>query len=146
MVIVGPEQPLVDGITDTLKKHGIACFGPSAKAAVIESSKVHLLVTFTNYQAFSKDFMQRHNIPTAQYKTFTNYDEALSHLNSVNYSVVLKASGLAAGKGVLIPESKQEALDALKTLMVTKPFGTASDQIVIEERLQGPEVSGNIII
>lgn len=90
--------------------------------------------------------MKRHNIPTARYRTFSSYEEALQYAESIDFPVVLKASGLAAGKGVLVPESKQETLEGLKLLMVTKPFGNASDKVVIEERLEGPEVSGKLII
>eukprot|EP01116_Phalansterium_solitarium_P022870 TRINITY_DN7730_c0_g1_i2.p1 TRINITY_DN7730_c0_g1~~TRINITY_DN7730_c0_g1_i2.p1 ORF type:complete len:813 (-),score=339.61 TRINITY_DN7730_c0_g1_i2:274-2628(-) len=129
-VVVGPEQPLVDGIADALKAVGIPCFGPSKKAAVIEASK-----------AFSKDFMARHKIPTARYSTFTRHEEALKYLQSVDFPVVIKASGLAAGKGVLLPETKEEARNALRSIMLDRAFGDAGSEVVIEERLSGPEVS-----
>ncbi|KAI9483508.1 MAG: phosphoribosylglycinamide synthetase [Benjaminiella poitrasii] len=130
LVIPGPEQPIVDGIQAVFKKVGIPCFGPSPKAAQMEGSK-----------AFSKDFMKKHNIPTAAYETFTEYEKAKSYIESVNHKVVLKASGLAAGKGVLMPENKQEALEGIKTIMVNKEFGDAGNEVVIEECLEGQELS-----
>ncbi|KAJ1679738.1 hypothetical protein EV182_001429 [Spiromyces aspiralis] len=130
LVVPGPEQPLVDGIADVLKKHGVPCFGPSRKAARVEGSK-----------AFSKDFMQRHNIPTARYQNFVNYDAALNYIKSIDHNVVIKASGLAAGKGVLIPQNKQEAIEALQSVMVDKQFGQAGEEVVIEELLEGQEIS-----
>jgi len=86
--------------------------------------------------------MIRHNIPTARYQSFNNYELALEYIRNLNYPFVLKASGLAAGKGVILPETLQEAEEALKAMMVSKIFGSASEQVVIEERLEGPEVSG----
>ncbi|KAJ1921924.1 hypothetical protein H4219_000270 [Mycoemilia scoparia] len=130
LAVPGPEQPLVDGISDILKKNGVACFGPSKMAARVEGSK-----------AFSKDFMKRHNIPTARYQNFVDYDKAKQHLISIDYDVVIKASGLAAGKGVLIPKSKDEALAALESVMVNKEFGEAGQEVVIEELLVGQEIS-----
>ncbi|KAI8972518.1 phosphoribosylglycinamide synthetase [Pilobolus umbonatus] len=130
LVIPGPEQPIVEGIQAVFKKIGIPCFAPSPKAAQMEGSK-----------AFSKDFMKKHNIPTAAYQNFTCYEKAKKYIESVNHKVVLKASGLAAGKGVLMPETKQEALDGLKTIMVTKEFGSAGSEVVIEECLEGEELS-----
>lgn len=130
LVIPGPEQPLVDGITSIFTKVGIPVFGPSAKAARMEGSK-----------AFSKVFMDKHNIPTAQFKNFTNVADAKKHIESVDYKIVLKADGIAAGKGVLIPETKEEALEGLNEIMVAKNFGTAGDEIVIEEYMEGDELS-----
>ncbi|KAJ1934372.1 Bifunctional purine biosynthetic protein ade1, partial [Linderina pennispora] len=130
LVVPGPEQPLVDGVADEFKKVGIPVFGPSSKAAYIEGSK-----------AFSKDFMQKHNIPTAQYGNFTDYAKARQFIETAEFDVVIKASGLAAGKGVLIPKNKQEALDALKSVMVDREFGAAGDEVVIEELLVGQEIS-----
>ncbi|KAJ2855050.1 Bifunctional purine biosynthetic protein ade1 [Coemansia erecta] len=130
LVVPGPEQPLVDGIADSFKKVGMAVFGPSAKAARMEGSK-----------AFSKDFMQKHGIPTAAYGNFTDYDEARQFVQSASFDVVIKASGLAAGKGVIIPKTKEEALDALKSVMVDREFGSAGDEVVIEELLVGQEIS-----
>lgn len=130
LVVPGPEQPLVDGITSVFTKVGIPVFGPSAKAALMEGSK-----------AFSKVFMDKHNIPTARFQNFTNVEDAKKHIESVDYKIVLKADGIAAGKGVLIPETKQEALEGLKEIMVDKNFGSAGDEIVIEEYLEGDELS-----
>lgn len=130
LVIPGPEQPLVDGIASFFTKVGIPVFGPSAKAAVMEGSK-----------AFSKVFMDKHEIPTARFANFTNVDDARKHIESVDYKIVLKADGIAAGKGVLIPETKEEALAGLDEIMVTKAFGNAGDEIVIEEFLEGDELS-----
>lgn len=130
LVIPGPEQPLVDGITSIFTKVGIPVFGPSAKAAVMEGSK-----------AFSKDFMKKHDIPTARYQNFTNVEDAKKHIEQVDYKIVLKADGIAAGKGVLIPETKEEALKGLNEIMVDKNFGDAGDEIVIEEYLEGDELS-----
>eukprot|EP01112_Ceratiomyxa_fruticulosa_P018546 TRINITY_DN5949_c0_g1_i2.p1 TRINITY_DN5949_c0_g1~~TRINITY_DN5949_c0_g1_i2.p1 ORF type:complete len:821 (-),score=219.63 TRINITY_DN5949_c0_g1_i2:47-2509(-) len=132
LVIVGPEIPLVNGITDAMKKAGIHCFGPSSKAAIIEGSK-----------AFSKAFMTRHKILTAGFASFSSsqFKEALEYVRSVPYNVVIKASGLASGKGVLIPDSKKEAEEALKRIMVEKEFGNAGDEVVIEERIVGEEAS-----
>ncbi|KAJ2862643.1 Bifunctional purine biosynthetic protein ade1, partial [Coemansia asiatica] len=130
LVVPGPEQPLVDGVTDAFKKVGIPVFGPSAKAAYIEASK-----------AFSKDFMKKHNIPTAAYGNFTDYEQARRFVQEASFDVVIKASGLAAGKGVLMPTSKEEALQALKSVMVDREFGSAGDEVVIEELLVGQEIS-----
>ncbi|KAJ1867311.1 hypothetical protein LPJ78_001116 [Coemansia sp. RSA 989] len=130
LVVPGPEQPLVDGITDVFKKAGIPTFGPTSKAAHIEGSK-----------AFSKDFMKKHNIPTAAYGNFTDYKTAREFIEQANFDVVIKASGLAAGKGVLIPKTKSEALKALKSVMVDREFGAAGDEVVIEELLLGQEIS-----
>jgi phosphoribosylamine--glycine ligase/phosphoribosylformylglycinamidine cyclo-ligase len=130
LVVPGPEAPLVDGIEGFFKAVGIRCYGPSKKAARMEGSK-----------AFSKDFMKRHNIPTAAYENFTDYEDAKKYLDSINHNVVLKASGLAAGKGVLIPTTKEEAHKALKEIMVDREFGEAGDEVVIEEFLEGDELS-----
>ncbi|KAJ3197626.1 hypothetical protein HK101_002054 [Irineochytrium annulatum] len=132
LVIPGPEQPLVDGIAGVFKKVGISVFGPSASAARIEGSK-----------SFSKDFMKRHNIPTADYATFTDHAAACSHVMEryKGGDVVIKASGLAAGKGVYLPGTIEEALANLKTIMLDHEFGNAGDDVVIEERLEGEEVS-----
>lgn len=130
LVVPGPEQPLVDGISEVFSKIGIPVFGPSAKAAVFEGSKT-----------FSKDFMAKHNIPTARYSNFSNYEDAKKYLEDVDYNVVLKADGIAAGKGVLIPTTKEEAQEALKIIMVERQFGAAGDSVVIEEFLEGDEIS-----
>ncbi|KAI5969927.1 hypothetical protein CANMA_000967 [Candida margitis] len=130
LVVPGPEQPLVDGITQVFTSVGIPVFGPSAKAAIMEGSK-----------AASKDFMERHQIPTARFKNFTNVEEAKKYIEEIDYKLVLKADGIAAGKGVLIPETKEEALRGLNEIMVDKNFGDAGNEIVIEEYLEGDELS-----
>src|SRR5260370_15474301 len=105
-------------------------FGPSAAEAEIEASK-----------AFSKAFMSRHALPSARYAAFDRPDAALDYLHSVDYRVVIKASGLAAGKGVILPQTKAEAEDVLRRILVEREFGAAGDEVIIEERLSGPEVS-----
>ncbi|KAH3660357.1 hypothetical protein OGAPHI_006943 [Ogataea philodendri] len=130
LVIPGPEQPLVDGISTWFQKAGIPVFGPSAKAARMEGSK-----------SFSKDFMKAHNIPTAAYESFTDYEKAKKYIDESNYNLVIKASGTAAGKGVLIPANKKEAHEAIKEIMVDRKFGSAGDEVVIEEFLEGDELS-----
>jgi phosphoribosylamine--glycine ligase len=130
LVIVGPEAPLAEGLADMLTSEGIRVFGPSRAAAMIESSKV-----------FSKDFMQRHGIPTARYATFTRLPEASAYLEKVDYPVVIKASGLAAGKGVVLPENTEEAKANLSAMLSGNMFGEAGSEVVIEERLSGPEVT-----
>ncbi|KAI0241537.1 hypothetical protein L0F63_005471 [Massospora cicadina] len=130
LVVPGPEQPLVEGIQDCFAKVGIPCFGPSRRAAKLEASK-----------AFSKDFMARYGIPTARSRNFTEYEPAREYLESLPYDVVIKASGLASGKGVLIPQSDEEALQCLKQVMVDRIFGEAGDEVVIEELLEGEELS-----
>ncbi len=130
LAVIGPEVPLIAGVSDAIQTAGIYCFGPSRAAAKLEESK-----------AWSKDFMDRHNIPTAAYKTFTDAQEAIQYIKKIDHDVVVKASGVAAGKGVLMPTNKEEALDAVKSIMMDKAFGSAGDEIVIEECLQGEEVS-----
>ncbi|KAL8723366.1 MAG: hypothetical protein Q9225_000349, partial [Loekoesia sp. 1 TL-2023] len=130
LVVVGPEAPLVAGIEDTFRCAGIRCFGPTKAAAQMEGSKT-----------FSKDFMARHKIPTARYRNFSDYAEARQHLEEVDYEVVLKVTGLAAGKGVVIPSTKGEAQNTLQKMMVDKQFGSAGDEVVIEEYLTGQELS-----
>ncbi len=130
LTVVGPEAPLAEGIVDAFQAAGLRCFGPSRAAAQIEASK-----------AFAKDFMVRHGIPTARHATFTDFAAALDHLRRVDYPVVLKASGLAAGKGVILPASLGEAEAALRQIMLDREFGAAGDEVVIEERLAGPEAS-----
>ncbi|KAJ3092495.1 hypothetical protein HK102_006689 [Quaeritorhiza haematococci] len=130
LVVPGPEQPLVEGIREAFLKVGIPCFGPSKQAARLEGSK-----------AFSKDFMKRHGIPTATYETFTEFEPAKAFIEKFQGDLVVKASGLAAGKGVLIPETKEEAIEGLKTMLVDKVFGSAGAEVVLEEKLIGEEVS-----
>jgi phosphoribosylamine--glycine ligase/phosphoribosylformylglycinamidine cyclo-ligase len=108
----------------------IPCFAPSREAAQLEGSK-----------AFSKDFMARHKIPTAEYQKFHDYDSAVKYMNSITHKVVIKASGLAAGKGVTIPATKEETLAALKEIMLVRVFGDAGNEVVIEEFLEGDELS-----
>jgi len=130
LVIIGPENYLAAGLADALIGAGVKVFGPSKAAAQIESSKV-----------FSKDFMHRHAIPTAKYASFNNLTIALTHLAKVDYPVVIKASGLAAGKGVALPETTQEAKDVLESMLTGEAFGDAGREVVIEERLNGQEVT-----
>ncbi|PLW19188.1 hypothetical protein PCANC_09985 [Puccinia coronata f. sp. avenae] len=130
LVVPGPEKVLVDGIEGRFRKIGVPCFGPSGSASRMEGSK-----------AFSKDFMSKYHIPTARYANFSDFESAKRHLQSIDYKVVIKASGLAAGKGVLIPENQKEALDALESIMVKKEFGSSGDEVVIEEYLEGQEIS-----
>lgn len=130
LVIVGPEAPLAAGLGDALSAGRIHCFGPKQAAAQIEASKV-----------FAKDFMARHQIPTARYATFRQFEEAIPYLDSIDHPIVIKASGLAAGKGVLLPETMDEAKATLKSILVEKTFGDAGNEVVIEERLVGQEVS-----
>ncbi len=130
LVVIGPEAPLAAGLADALRAENIRVFGPTRRAAEIEASK-----------SFAKAFMRRRGIPTARFETFANFDDAVRHVERVNYPLVVKASGLAAGKGVILPESLDEARDALRQIMVAREFGAAGDEVVIEERLHGPEVS-----
>ncbi len=130
LVVVGPEVPLAAGIVDTLRSAGVRCFGPSQAAARLETSK-----------DFSKAFMRRHAIPTGDYASFTDFEQARAYLDRVPYEVVIKAAGLAAGKGVILPEDRREAESALHQIMVERVFGAAGDTVVIEERLVGPEAS-----
>lgn len=131
-LIPGPEAPLVAGIVDYFAQHAphIKAFGPSQAAATMEGSKT-----------FSKDFMKRHNIPTAAYENFSSFDAASTYLDSISHPVVIKASGLAAGKGVIIPQTKAEAHAALADIMQSREFGAAGDEVVIEEFLTGDELS-----
>ena len=129
-VVVGPEEPLVNGIVDKLKKLKIKTFGPNKKASMLESSK-----------SFTKDFCKRNNIPTANYKKFKNYRDATNYIQNINYPIVIKASGLAAGKGVFILKNKIEAKKILKDLMVKKKFGNSGKEVVIEDYLVGEEIS-----
>ncbi|KAL4918014.1 phosphoribosylglycinamide synthetase [Aspergillus aurantiobrunneus] len=130
LVVPGPEAPLVDGIQGYFQAVGIRCFGPSKAAARMEGSK-----------AFSKDFMKRQDIPTAAYGNFTEYEKARQYLESLSHTVVIKADGLAGGKGVIIPTSKEEAHQALREMMLDRQFGDAGNEVVIEEYLEGDELS-----
>ena len=128
--IVAPDDPLVLGAVDELEKAGIKCFGPNKSAAIIEGSKV-----------FSKNLMKKYNIPTAKYEVFSNSGEALKYLETAPIPTVIKADGLALGKGVIIANTLEEAKEAVKTIMEDKVFGESGANIVIEEFLTGPEVS-----
>jgi phosphoribosylamine---glycine ligase len=130
LTVVGPEQPLVMGIVDRFEKKGLRIFGPNARAAELEGSK-----------SFSKDIMQKYGLPTAEYKTFTSADSAAKYIENKNCPLVVKADGLAAGKGVLLCQTADEALSAVDSIMGKRSFGEAGDQIVVEEFLKGEEVS-----
>ena len=128
--VVAPDDPLVLGAVDALEAAGIACFGPNAKAAAIEGSKV-----------FAKELMKKYGIPTAEYSVFDDMEKALEYVETASVPVVVKADGLALGKGVIIAETKEAAKDAVRSMMEDKIFGESGSRIVIEEFLTGPEVS-----
>ncbi|MBQ9079956.1 MAG: phosphoribosylamine--glycine ligase [Clostridia bacterium] len=128
--VVAPDDPLVLGAVDALEEKGIPCFGPRANAAIIEGSKV-----------FSKNLMKKYGIPTAEYEVFDDMDAALKYLETAPIPTVIKADGLALGKGVIIAQTRDEAKDAVRSMMQDKVFGKSGDHIVIEEFLTGPEVS-----
>ena len=130
LTVIGMDDPLVGGIVDAFEAEGLRVFGPRANAAIIEGSK-----------AFSKDLMKKYHVPTAGYETFTDAGAALDYLETAKMPIVLKADGLALGKGVLICNTLEEAKAGVKTLMLDKQFGTAGDKIVIEEFMTGREVS-----
>jgi phosphoribosylamine---glycine ligase len=130
LTVVGPEQPLVKGIVDRFEEKGLRIFGPNARAAELEGSK-----------SFSKDIMKKYGLPTAEYKTFNSADSAAKYIESKNCPLVVKADGLAAGKGVLLCQTADEALAAVDSIMGKRSFGEAGDQIVVEEFLEGEEVS-----
>ncbi|HIY33819.1 MAG TPA: phosphoribosylamine--glycine ligase [Candidatus Eubacterium faecigallinarum] len=130
-VVVAPDDPLVAGMVDALNKAGFATFGPTADAAIIEGSKV-----------FSKDLMLKYNIPTAQYKVFDKAEDVIAYLKEKNeFPAVIKADGLALGKGVIIPENLEDAIAGVKEIMEDKIFGESGNNVVVEEFLTGPEVS-----
>ncbi len=128
--VVAPDDPLVLGAVDALNEIGIPCFGPNKSAAIIEGSKV-----------FSKNLMKKYNIPTAEYETFNDMKKALEYLKTSKIPVVIKADGLALGKGVIIAMTREEAVNAVKSIMEDKIFGASGNNVVIEEFLEGPEVS-----
>ncbi|WP_288623802.1 phosphoribosylamine--glycine ligase [uncultured Brachyspira sp.] len=128
--IVTPDDPLVAGLVDALEEIKIPCFGPNKNAAIIEGSKV-----------FAKNLMKKYKIPTAKYETFESYDKAIEYLKTAPMPTVIKADGLALGKGVIIAETKEKAFDTVKNIMKDKAFGKSGDRIVIEEFLEGVEVS-----
>ena len=128
--IVAPDDPLVLGCVDALENHGIPCFGPRANAAIIEGSKV-----------FSKNLMKKYGIPTAAYEIFDDPDKALAYVETCPIPTVVKADGLALGKGVIIAMTREEARDAVRSIMMDKAFGASGNSIVIEEFMEGPEVT-----
>lgn len=130
LVVVGPEAPLAAGLVDRCAAAGVRAFGPTAAAARLEASK-----------AFAKTFMAEEGIPTPRFAVFDRFEEALAYVRRVDYPVVVKASGLAAGKGVIVPNSREEAEAALRRIMVERAFGDAGAEVVVEERLTGREVS-----
>lgn len=130
LTVVAPDDPLVLGMVDEFEKRNLRAFGPRANAAIIEGSKV-----------FSKDFMKRHNIPTATYEVFETKEAALSFLKETSFPTVIKADGLALGKGVIIVNDYDEAVLAIKTIMEDKAFGESGNRVVVEEFLTGPEIS-----
>ena len=134
LTIIGPEVPLVAGIVDAFSAAGLRCFGPNRQAAQLEGSK-----------AFCKDFLARHAIPTAEYQVFTEVEEATDYLRQQSMPIVIKADGLAAGKGVVIAETEQQAIDAINDMLSGNAFGDAGHRVVIEEFLRGEEASYIVI-
>jgi len=130
LTIVGPEGPLVAGVVDAFTAAGLPCFGPSKDAAILEASK-----------SFSKDFLKRHNIPTARYEVFTEVDKARAYIRQQGAPIVVKADGLAAGKGVVVAETIEQALDAVAAMLEGNKFGNAGHRVVIEQYLTGEEAS-----
>ena len=130
LTVVGPEGPLVDGIVDHFMNLNLRCFGPSAKAAQLEGSK-----------SFTKDFLARHNIPSAEYQTFTDQAAAIDYVRDKGAPIVVKADGLAAGKGVIVAMTEAEAEAAIADMLAGNAFGEAGHKVVIEEFLEGEEAS-----
>ncbi len=130
ITVVGPEEPLVDGIVDEFEARGLKIFGPNRKAAKVEGSKV-----------YAKEILKKYNIPTAEYEVFTEPDQALEYIRQAKYPIVIKAEGLAAGKGVVITTCQKQAEDAIAKIMEERIFGDAGNRIVIEDFLEGEEVS-----
>ncbi len=130
LTVIGMDDPLCGGIVDVFEARGLRVFGPRKNAAILEGSK-----------AFSKDLMKKYHIPTAAYETFDSPEDAMTYLETSDYPIVLKADGLALGKGVLICQTKQEAMDGVKTIMLDRKFGAAGSRLVVEEFLTGREVS-----
>jgi phosphoribosylamine--glycine ligase len=135
LTVVGPESPLVEGITDAFTEAGLTCFGPTRSAAQLEGSK-----------AFAKDFLARHHIPTARYRTFTEMESAKAYIRAQGAPIVVKADGLAAGKGVILARSESEAIAAAEGMLSGKAFGEAGRRIVLEEYLQGEEASFIVMV
>ena len=130
MTVVGPEEPLVAGIVDYFVERGLPIFGPKKQAALLEGSK-----------AFAKEILDKYDIPTGEYEVFTNPDNALNYLENADYPLVVKANGLAGGKGVIVASNNQDAQDAVARIMEDKAFGDAGDRIVVEDFIEGEEVS-----
>ena len=135
LTIVGPEQPLVDGVVDAFQAEGLMIFGPSAKAAQLEGSK-----------SFTKDFLARNNIPTGAYQNFTEIEPAIAYVREQGAPIVVKADGLAAGKGVIVAMTVEEAEDAIKDMLAGNAFGDAGHRVVIEEFLEGEEASFIVMV
>ncbi len=135
LTIIGPEGPLVSGIVDAFNAAGLACFGPRKDSAILEASK-----------SFTKDFLSRHNIPTAAYGVFTDLDKAMAYLDKHEIPVVIKADGLAAGKGVVVAITRQQAIDAITDMLQANKFGDAGHRVVIEEFLHGEEASYIVMV
>ncbi|HEY8432693.1 MAG TPA: phosphoribosylamine--glycine ligase [Sandaracinaceae bacterium] len=134
LVVVGPEAPLAAGLVDALAEAGVPAFGPTRAAARLESSK-----------SFAKDFMKRHGIPTAAYATFDDADEAIAFVRERGQPMVVKADGLAAGKGVVVASTVEESIEAIRAIMVAREHGEAGARVVVEEILRGPEVSYHVV-
>ena len=134
LTIIGPEVPLVKGVVDAFNAAGMACFGPTAQAAQLEGSK-----------SFCKDFMARHGIPTAEYESFTDTEQAIAYIKRNGAPIVVKADGLAAGKGVIVAQTEQQAIDAVQDMLSGNSFGEAGHRVVIEEFLAGEEASFIVI-
>ncbi|HCA23952.1 MAG TPA: phosphoribosylamine--glycine ligase, partial [Pseudomonas sp.] len=135
LTIVGPEAPLVAGVVDRFREHSLPCFGPTAGAAQLEGSK-----------AFTKDFLARHQIPTAEYQNFTEIEPALAYLREKGAPIVIKADGLAAGKGVIVAMTLDEAEAAVRDMLAGNAFGEAGSRVVIEEFLDGEEASFIVMV
>ena len=135
LTVVGPEAPLVDGIVDCFSSEGLICFGPTAAAAELEGSK-----------AFTKDFLARHQIPTGTYETFTDTDAACAYIRAQGAPIVVKADGLAAGKGVIVASSIEQAEEAARDMLSGNAFGDAGARVVIEEFLDGEEASFIVMV
>ena len=135
LTIVGPEAPLVAGVVDRFQARGLRIFGPSAAAAELEGSK-----------AFSKDFLARHHIPTAAYGSFTDLDQAVAYIRQQGAPIVVKADGLAAGKGVILAQTEQQAIDACQDMLADNAFGEAGHRVVVEEFLSGEEASFIVMV
>jgi phosphoribosylamine--glycine ligase len=135
LTIAGPEAPLVAGVVDYFREHGQRCFGPSRKAAQLEGSK-----------AFTKDFLHRHGIPTAKYRNFTDIDAAIAYVHEQGVPIVIKADGLAAGKGVIIPQTLEEAETTIRDMLGGNKFGDAGHRVVIEQFLRGEEASFIVMV